>query len=293
MGIDLEPADCTATHATVHLLGSPYVSYEGNRIQVPEGSKRLLAFVALHRDGVERRYVAGSLWPIGGDDRAAGNLRSALWRLRGAGIDIVECDKWTLRLGDDVAVDVYASMAWAERVINDRTNDPDLRVSTQNVNALDLLPGWYDDWTIVERERLRQRMLHAFEALSSRLASIGRYSDAIEAAITAINAEPLRESAHRVLIEVHLAECNWIEAHRTFVVYRDLVRRELGIEPSHELSTLLFAKVHRPTRETDRGYFPSPGKAPIQRIRKAPFESDQLRPVEPSIRDPAALAAQR
>ena len=73
---------------------------------MPEGSKRLLAFVALRRGRVERRHAAGTLWPVGDDGRAAGNLRSALWRLRGADIEIMQCDKWSLRLADEVAVDV-------------------------------------------------------------------------------------------------------------------------------------------------------------------------------------------
>ncbi|MGW2995279.1 bifunctional ornithine acetyltransferase/N-acetylglutamate synthase, partial [Streptomyces sp. NPDC001193] len=31
-------------------------------------------------------------------------------------------------------------------------------------DALDLLPGWYDDWVLLEQERVRQRLLHALEA---------------------------------------------------------------------------------------------------------------------------------
>ena len=83
-------------------------------------------------------------------------------------------------------------------------------------------------------------MLHALEALSRRLVELGRYADAVEAAIAAIAAEPLRESAQRALIEAHLSEGNWVEAHRGFVTYRDLLRRELGVSPSHELASYLY-----------------------------------------------------
>src|SRR4029079_6557423 len=102
------------------------------------------------------------------------------------------------------------------------------------------LPGWYDDWAILERERLRQRVLHALEALSPRLGELGRYTDAGDAAIGAIAAEPLRESAQRALIEAHLSEGNWVEAHRGFVNYRDMLRRELGVSPSHELANFVY-----------------------------------------------------
>ena len=51
---------------------------DGRRLNVPEGSKRLLAFVALHSGRVHRWQTAGTLWPDGSDERAAGNLRSAV-----------------------------------------------------------------------------------------------------------------------------------------------------------------------------------------------------------------------
>lgn len=107
------------------------------------------------------------------------------------------------------------------------------------MGVLDLLPGLYEDWAIIERERVRQRMLHALETLSRQLVSLGRYADAVEAALTAINAEPLRESAQRVLIEAHLAEGNRVEARRSYQTYCDVVRRELGVEPPRELTALV------------------------------------------------------
>ena len=243
---------CMPKVATVHLLGSPCVTGNGSRLLVPEGSKKLLAFVALHRDGVERRYAAGSLWPFGCDDRASGNLRSALWRLRRAGIDIVEGDRWSLRLDEAVAVDVRQLFEWSDRVLAGRTNGDDLLISTQHLNGLNLLPGWYDDWVTIQRERLRQRVLHALELSSTQLASMGRYSDAVETALIAINAEPMRESAYRTLMHIHLTESNWIEARRTYASYRQLTRRELGVDPSSDLRALLVDARSYPTGDSGR-----------------------------------------
>ena len=51
----------------LHLFAGPYVTVGSRRQEVPEGSKQLLAFVALRRRRVERRKAAGTLWPFGDD----------------------------------------------------------------------------------------------------------------------------------------------------------------------------------------------------------------------------------
>jgi DNA-binding SARP family transcriptional activator len=213
---------------------------------VPDGSKRLLVFVALSTGRVDRRYAAGSLWPEGRDERAGGNLRSALWRLKCAGIDVVESDKCTLGMRRGTVVDVGVVGDWATRLVDGSATQTDLRLLNWRWDAMDLLPGWYDDWVIFERERIRQRLLHALEALSRRLVEMNRCAEAVDAAISAVSADPLRESANRVLIEAHLAEGNLIEARRTYERYRDCVRRELGVEPGEQLASLVRVEFRLP-----------------------------------------------
>jgi DNA-binding SARP family transcriptional activator len=226
----IEPQEAFAD--VVHLLGDPYVVQGGRRCAVPEGCKRLLAFVALQGGRVDRRQAAGSLWPDGSEDRASGNLRSALWRLRGAGIDVIESDKVSIYLREWTTTDLDELCEWADRLIAGTASEADLHVPEWTSTVSELLPGWYDEWVIFERERIRQRMLHALEVLSQLLCKACRYGEAIDAAMDAVAIEPLRETAHRALAEAHVAEGNFIEARRAFVRYRDLARRELGVEPS-------------------------------------------------------------
>jgi DNA-binding SARP family transcriptional activator len=221
----------TMNATVVHLFDGPYVTVGPERRDVPEGSKQLLAFVALRRRRIERRQVAGALWPAGDDERAAGNLRSALWRLRRAGIDVLVTDKWSLVLGTEVRVDLHALEEWAARLIDGSAAAQDLLIPPTASDALNLLPGCYDDWALIERERIRQRVLHALEALSARLSAVGRFADAIESAMLATSAEPLRESAHRSLIKAHVAEGNLTEARRAYLAYQGLMQRELGLLP--------------------------------------------------------------
>ena len=228
----------------LHLFGGPYVRVDGCR-EVPEGSKRLLAFIALRRQRVERQHAAGLLCPVGSDERAAGNLRSALWRLRGADIDVLVVDKCSLRLRDDVAVDAELVGDWAVRLIRGTMHPDELTIMPSWAEALELLPGWYDDWVLLERERLRQRVLHALEALSRHLVTVGRFAEAVEAAMVAVGVEPLRESAQRALVTAHLAEGNRVEAHRCFAAYREVLRRELGAEPTAGLTALVLPRPSR------------------------------------------------
>jgi DNA-binding SARP family transcriptional activator len=240
--------EAPGTSPVLHLFGGPFVTCGGTRLEVPEGSKRLLVFVALHRGRIERRYAAGALWPTGDDIRAAGNLRSALWRLNGAGVQVLSADKHGLAIGDGVLVDAHIVSSWAARLIGGSASRYDLEIMPWGVDALDLLPGWYDDWALLERERIRQRLLHALEALSRELVQLRRFAEAVEAAMMAVGADPLRESAQRALIEAHLAEGNWIEGRRSYDAYRDVLARELGTEPGPELT----AMVRRPARHWPR-----------------------------------------
>lgn len=253
----------------LHLLGGPYVVIGGRRLEIPEGSKRVLVFVALNGGRVERKHLAGMLWPLGDDNRAAGNLRSALWRLRGAGVHLIETDKCALMLRPDLVVDVSVIVDWARRMVEGPILPGDLRTPASWVDALDLLPGWYDEWVLFERERLRQRLLYALEALSRRLVEVGRCGEAVDAAMTAVGAEPLRESAQRALIEAHLAAGNLVEARRIYHTYRSLLQRELDVEPGVALARLVLAPPggRAPDRE---------GRAPAT-VRPVP-----LRAVEPA-----------
>lgn len=230
----------------VCLLGDPYVVQDGRPCMVPEGCKRLLAFVALQRGRVDRRHAAGSLWPDGSEGRASGNLRSALWRLRGAGIGLVESDKVSVYLRERTLTDLGALCGWADRLIDGTATEADLRIPAWATAVAELLPGWYDEWVIFERERIRQRMLHALELLSRLLRVSGRFGEAIDAAMDAVALEPLRESAHRTLAEAHVGEGNLVEARRAFVRYRDLATRELGVEPSAAFQAWMRSVALRP-----------------------------------------------
>jgi DNA-binding SARP family transcriptional activator len=237
--LDRPETDVRESGLELCLLGGPYLVVGGQRWEVPEGCQRLLAFLSMNGGKVLRRRAAGLLWPEVEEERAAGNLRSVLWRLRASGADVVCSDKSAVWLHPTTHTDVAVVHGWAARVLHGHPSPDDLHIGWWHPEVVDLLPGWYDEWIIFARERLRQQVLHALESLSTLLVQGERYADGIEAALLAVEIDPLRESAQRRLIEAHLAEGNTVEAHRALRTYGGLLRRDLGIRPSPGLVALV------------------------------------------------------
>lgn len=230
---------------------------DGRRLlAVPLNVQRLLAFLAIRHRPQPRTTVAATLWLDSPEDRAASNLRTALWRARRLGHDVVVTTGSYVGIGPRVAIDFDRVLAIARRVssvdvssggaVDGAVDLDDAGDDTVDL-AGDLLPDWSEDWVLIERERLRQMRMHALEALCSRLTDAGRYAQAIEAGLAAIAVEPLRESAHRALVGAYLAEGNACEAVRHYESFRTLLFEGLGIEPSAALTSQVAASSGRST----------------------------------------------
>jgi DNA-binding SARP family transcriptional activator len=216
--------------ARVSLIGSFMVTWDGAPLELPPSAQRLVAFVALRLDPVQRLYVAGTLWADLPEDRAQASLRSSLWRVHHDGCRLVDSNRQKLWLAPAVDVDLRTATAEARRIIHGEASEPS--GCDWTIFGGELLPDWYDDWLLMERERFRQLGLHALEAVSARLTAQGRFGPAVEAALAAVATDPLRESAQRALIGVHLAEGNTREAIRQYRKYAGLLHDVLGLEPS-------------------------------------------------------------
>jgi DNA-binding SARP family transcriptional activator len=234
-----EPTKTTQSgDASLQLLDSFELTCGSRRLELPLPAQRLLAFLALHDQPMLRGFVAGTLWLDSNEAHAAGSLRSALWRTRRVGLRLVEARGRRLELASVVAVDVRTVVAWARRVL-----DPATELRGADVAPIwrpgQLLPDWYEDWVEIERARLRELRAHALEALCHRLTAAGRFGEATEAGLAAVRDEPLRESAHRGLIGVHLAEGNRAAALHQYRAFAHLLRDEVGMSPSSRMEQLM------------------------------------------------------
>jgi DNA-binding SARP family transcriptional activator len=236
-----EPAVGSAAALRLSVLRGFELTCRGEQIILPPGTQRLLALLALHDRPVLRLYVAGTLWTEASEERSTANLRSALWRLRRSRLPLVHCFGEHLQLHPGLEVDFRQIEAVARAALRKGSSSPELEELDMKLLTADLLPDWYEDWVLVERERFRQLRLHALEVLCENLVRQGRFALAVEAAVAAVQAEPLRESAQRALIAVHLAEGNLGEAIHQYNVYARLLSRELSLEPSSRMQELVRA----------------------------------------------------
>jgi DNA-binding SARP family transcriptional activator len=262
----------------LRLLSGFRLTRSGAEIAIPSGCQRLVALLAVN--GYSSRTVAaGTLWPDVPDDRASGNLRTSLWRVNRQWPGLIEVDEHGMELSGDVHLDTDELTLRARAVA-----DPAQPLAPDSTHAAlvdggDLLPGWYEDWVILQRERLRLLRLHALEQLSGRLLSAGQYVWAMEAAMAAVRAEPLRESAQRAVIAVHIANGNAAEARRHFAALVRLLRAELGVEPSPQLRALADSMRLAPTPARVPPTLPRPRK---QRRPTAPPRPARPSPVQAS-----------
>ncbi|MGW3668108.1 AfsR/SARP family transcriptional regulator [Streptomyces sp. NPDC005141] len=211
------------------------LTHHGRPIRLPVGAQRLLAFLALCERPQHRSVVAARLWADLSDARSCAALRTALWQTRRGASCLIAGEDSHLHLCPSVNVDVHESVNWTRLL--DLGDHPVERFPDSLSH--DLLLDWPDEWVVIERERFRQIRLHALEALCRRLSEARDHRSAIEAGLSAVAADPLRETAQRVLIEAHIAEGNVSEAVRQYRAYSRLLSVELGVEPTAVLTSLV------------------------------------------------------
>lgn len=255
------------------LLDGFELRIDGTAVEMTPGGQRLLAFLAMQERPVLAEYVASCLWVDRSSEHARANLRAALDRIRLSAVTLVDAAAGHLRLGADVSVDLRDAIDGARMLLSPRGEVVEGDFEEFLLSG-DVLPGWNEDWVMIERERLRQLRLHALEALCRRLTVANRLAEAIDVGLAAVAADPLRESAHRVLIRAHLAEGNRAEAVRQCEVYRELLWNGLGVSPSAQLKALMANGLNDAGPDADQD------KAPRGRQKRA-AQNGAASPVKP------------
>jgi adenylate cyclase len=202
----------------------------------------LLAYLAYFRQRSHRREeLVELLWPEG-DPRAGRNsLKQALATLRhqlepdsvpsGA---VLIADRTTVQLNPEAVVTDIAEFRAALRSAA-RSEEREQRVQCL-ARALDryrgeLLPGFFDDWVLQERQWLTESYFQALAQLLTHLQQTGDYPRALQYAQRGVSADPLREEAHRDLIRLYAAVGQQSAALRQYQELERLLKEQLNTEP--------------------------------------------------------------
>jgi DNA-binding SARP family transcriptional activator len=222
----------------LNLLGYWQLRLNGQPQEVGSRQQRLISALAL-LGSRSRAFLADLLWPDSPESQAAGNLRASVFRISHQLPHLMQASPGSLALNPDVAVDVDRVRGLMREIESSGDSSSMPIDAIDSLRTADLLPGWYEDWVIFEQERLHQQRLNSLETLARRSLARGDISSAKDAAAAAIAMEPLRESAHLLLVRSHLAEGNQASATRVYHELRNRLRMELGISPGHAFTQLL------------------------------------------------------
>ena len=219
-----------SAHLNLLLLGG-FQFFADNRLVPGLNSSRLqslLAYLAMHRDAPQpRQRLAFLLWPDSTEEQARANLRNLVFLIRRA---------WP---SSDLLLSRDGALQWnPEEVLSLDTAKFEAAVNAgefeRAINSYkdDLLPCCFDEWILVERERLKQMYVAALEGLAEQEEAAGDYSDALRRTLRLLQVDPLREETHRRVMRLHALSGDRAAVLHAYQNCATQLQQELGVEPS-------------------------------------------------------------
>ncbi len=240
----------------LYTLGELQIELDGQPLRLPTQKARdLLAYLILHHDrALSRDLLAGTFWPDRPDPRARRALSQALWQIRsalGPAAERLAADKdaitFSLHPNDRLDVAEFEQKAQAASL-------SDLGAAVALYRA-DFLEGCYEDWGLLERERLRELFLNVLERLIARHKQRGEYEKALVYAQRLVAADPLRESAHQELMRLYHLLGRDRAALEQYQGLCRILADEIGGEPM-DGTVLLAQEIAARLREVEAPYLP-------------------------------------
>jgi DNA-binding SARP family transcriptional activator len=239
----------------IQLFGSVRVSHAGQPrdARLIRAVQALLAWLVLNRRKTHAREALADLfWGEQREDRARSCLSTALWRLKQAlepggvppGAYLIS---EPAVVGFNCASDHWLDVAAFEEGVGPlRTLRPGADSGQEWSRAEvaighytgDLLEGFYDDWALRERERLRLLYLASLATLLRHHSEIGAIDEGLRCGQQILALDPLREDVHRELIRLHMRRGHRALALEQYQRCRAVLDDELGVGPMEETRAL-------------------------------------------------------
>ena len=225
----------------IRLLGQFDVRLDGKRVLIPSRpGQSLLAYFAISAGTAHRREkLAGTFWPDTSDEIARKNLRQELWRIRKAicgnnleGSNYLLADEFTIAFNPHS--DYWLDVSHFEKP----GLDIESLTSTLSLYQGELLPGFYEEWILLERERIRSIFDNKMEQLLARLIAAERWTAVQEQAERWLAMGSCQEPAYRALMLVHGARGDMAKVSHVYQQCMAALDEQLGLEPSAETRAL-------------------------------------------------------
>lgn len=116
-----------------------------------------------------------------------------------------------------------------------------LRASLEGAHALyrgEFMPGVYENWADERRNYYSEQFARVTGALAKLSLAERRFTDALRYAGESLKLDPYREDMHRLIIKLHAAQGKIPAAKKHFEDMRQLLKTDLGVEPSAETKRL-------------------------------------------------------
>jgi predicted ATPase/DNA-binding SARP family transcriptional activator len=223
----------------VRLLGNFDIRRGKKTVSIPSRpAQSLFAFLILNPGKAFRREkLAGQLWPESTEESARDYLRHALWRIRKA----LPASSGSYLQSDDLTISFHGSSDyWLDAAaLRDakETGPIDQLAQALAGYAGELLPGFYDEWVVLEREHLQAVYERKVGCLLDLLDKAGRWQDVLVWAEKWIALGQKPESAYRQLMSAHAALGDLVKVATTFERCMKSLAK-FGIEPSEETRNL-------------------------------------------------------
>jgi WD40 repeat protein/DNA-binding SARP family transcriptional activator len=225
----------------IRLLGQFDIRVDGKRVTIPtRAAQSLLAYLVLTGGTSQRREkLAGMLWPEISEENARKNLRQELWRIRkaistrhSAKNDYLIADEMTLKFNREA--EYWLDVAQMERP------DLDLQSLIANLSLYqgELLPGFYDEWITLERERVNAVFDARMEGLLEQLITAERWIAVQEWGERWLSLSGVREPAYRALMLASGVRGDMAKVASLYQRCTDELLEYLGVEPSPETRAL-------------------------------------------------------
>ena len=211
--------------------------------------QELLSYLLIHRDRPHsREALAALLWGDTSTEKSKKYLRQALWHLhaalnsdQGNNSEVLMVDHDWLSLNP--CSNLWTDVADFERAFSAAEGVPGRQLDADKARGLkdavtlyneDLLPGYYQDWILFERERLQNMYLLMLDKLIVYLQFRGEYEVAQGYGATILRYDPARERTHRQLMHLYSLAGDRTSALRQFERCAQALKQELGVKPERK-----------------------------------------------------------